>query len=284
MKRKEAPRYASEAELCADFIAWMKATAGKVGRWGVTTPNWTAYAETAGWDILLVAEDGTQIGVQAKLRFNLKVLQQAVPDAWEAWHRSGPDYRAVLVPELDHAYANLCSALGLVMFAPRGRFAGEEHAPTQFSPGLDMDQGWNGMGWHYWSPEKRCELPAYVPDVVAGASGPVQLTKWKVAALQIVALLKLRGYVTRADFRELGIDPRRWTGPGGWVVPGAAPGQWIRGNKLDFDRQHPEVFAQVLVDVEGRLKARGERCLGESAPSVAAKPVAESPVVDLFTA
>ena len=96
-----------------------------------------------------------------------------------------------------------------------------------------------------------------VPDVIAGASGPVQLTKWKVAALRIIARMDLRGFVTRQDFREIQIDPRRWTGPGGWSIPGAVPGQFARGPKLDFDRQHPVVYAAVLAEERKKFEKRG---------------------------
>jgi hypothetical protein len=93
-------KFDTEAELCAAFIKW----AEKQG--------WKSYAETAGWDILLVAADGTQIGVQAKLRFNMKVLQQAVD--YGLWGRGiGPDFRAVLVP--DSGGKDICAALGMTM-------------------------------------------------------------------------------------------------------------------------------------------------------------------------
>lgn len=228
---KKPTDFATESDLCAAFIAWVQAE-GK-GRW-------TAYAETATWDILLVRDDGTQIGVQAKLRFNLKVLQQTLPSRWDHWHDAGPDFRAILVPDAGHGYDDLASALGLVVFAP-SRYDG-------FGPGFDAE-----ANWHDWHPRARCRLPAFVPDVAAGASGPVQLTEWKVAALRIVAILHLRGYVTRADFREIRIDPRRWMGPQGWLRPGAEPGQYVRGEGLDFDQQHPAVFAQVLEEQRGRL-------------------------------
>jgi hypothetical protein len=244
----KTPRYETEAALCADFIAWVKAEGGKLNR-GVKTPTWTPYAETAGWDILLVAGDGTQIGVQAKLKFNMKVLSQSVPESWDHWHDRGPDYRAILVPEQDSAHANLCAALGLTMFHASGRaWPGRS---SDFSPDLSMEH-WNG-GWHYWSPRERCELPEFVPDVIAGDSAPVQLTKWKIAALRIVATLEVRGHVTRQDFRGYGVDPRRWTGVGGWIKPGEQPGQFVRGDNLDFDRQHPEVYAKVLAEVRGKL-------------------------------
>lgn len=237
---KKAPLYSLESDLCADFIRWVKEESTRE-----RAARWTAYAETAGWDILLVAEDGTQIGVQAKLKANLKVLAQCVPQAWEAWHDRGPDYRAVLVPDSDSSYEGICAALGLMVFRPGSR--------REFTPGLGLEH-WNG-GWHYWSPRQRCEVPEFVPDVVAGASAPVQLTKWKIAALRIVATLELRGFVTRADFKEQRIDPRRWTGPGGWLLPSGQPGQFIRGPGLDFDRQHPSIYAQVLDGMREKLTA-----------------------------
>jgi len=234
--------FATEAELCAAFISWT-ARESASGR----SPGWTTYAETAGWDILLVAADGTQIGIQAKQRFNMKVLQQAVPGAWEAWRDDGPDYRAILIPTRDNDSANLCAALGLMLLWPTSTWQGE----TTFSPGLDMVHH-NG-GWHWWSPRKRCELPDFIPDVVAGASGPMQLTKWKVQALRLVARLEIRGHVTRADFRVLGMDPRRWLGPQGWLLSDPArPGEFTRAPGLDFDQQHPTVYAQVLAETRAQ--------------------------------
>jgi hypothetical protein len=120
----------------------------------------------------------------------------------------------------------------------------------KFSPGLNMN---HSTGWHYWSPHKRSPLPDYVPDVPAGASGPVQLTKWKIGALRIVAVLELRGHVTREDFRAHQIDPRRWTGPAGWLQSTDIPGRYVRGPDLDFDKQHPTIYAQVLAEERKRL-------------------------------
>lgn len=250
------PLYAKEADLCAAFIEWVK----RPERFARDTDvRWTPYAETAGWDILLVAQDGTQIGVQAKLRFNMKVLQQCLPDTWDAWHDRGPDFRAVLVPEWSGDDARVCNALGLALIGGTGAL----WRGPDFRPGLLQNDC--GGGWHYWSPREREKLPEFVPDVVAGASGPVQLTKWKTAALSIVATLQVRGYITRQDFKEYGVDPRRWTGPGDWLVAGKVPGQYMRGAGLDFDRQHPDVFAQVLAEVRAKLSrepaAESERLL-----------------------
>lgn len=239
---KKQPTFATETELCAEFIAWVKRE----------DPLWTPYPETAGWDILLVHADGTQIGVQAKLKFNMKVLSQCLPDSWAHWHDRGPDFRTVLVPEYDSTHADICGALGLTMFHSKRSYGFER----EFGPGL-TERGYSREGWHYWSPSEREKLPEFVPDVPAGASGPVQLTKWKIAALRIVATLEVRGFVTREDFRQHAIDPRRWTGPGGWLAPRSERmqdrGQYVRGAGLDFDQQHPDVYAQVLAEVRAKL-------------------------------
>lgn len=247
---KKTPRYESEVALCAAFIAWVKSQAGQVV-YGRPIPAWVPYAETAGWDILLVAPDGTQIGIQAKLRFNLKVIAQSIPAQWDHWRDEGPDFRAVLVPQRDGTAVDICAALGLMLFAPLDDYRGI----TDFAPGLDME---HSVGWHYWSPHQRCELPEFVPDVAAGSSAPVQLTKWKIAALRIAATLELDGHVTREHFRLFRIDPRRWTGPSGWLVPGSTPGQFVRGAGLDFDTQHPEVYAQVLAELKAKREFRLE--------------------------
>lgn len=244
-------KYATETALCADFLAWVKSEAGQV-RYGRKLPCWTPYAETAGWDILLVAEDGTQIGVQAKLRFNLKVIEQALPGSWCHWHDRGPDFRAILVPDQDASHASIASALGLMLFT---RSHHDYYRGIQsFTPGLDLEHS-NG-GWHWWSPKQREALPEFVPDVAAGASGPVQLTKWKISALRIAATLQVRGFVTKADFMLHQIDPRRWTGPGGWIKPGTVPGQFVRGELPDFAGQHPVVYGEVLASVRADLEAR----------------------------
>lgn len=226
------PDFATEAALCAAFIAWAR------GR------GWVPYAETAGWDVLLVAPDGTQIGVQAKLRLNLKVVAQALDDHWAHLQPEGPDFRAVLVPwstAVSEGAGTICAALGLQVIAQRGR-----------DPDLDFC-----TRWHYWAPERRIVLPDYVPDVVAGSPAPVQLTKWKVAALRLFARLQIRGYLTRADFRAEHVDARRWLLPRSWLKPGPEPGTFVAndapGAAVPVSAQHPEVFPKIVEQERRKL-------------------------------
>jgi hypothetical protein len=187
----------TETELCQNFI-------GAAESYG-----WTCYPETSGWDILLV-RDEIQIGVQAKLRANVKVVAQCLPDMYW-WGRKlspsvrrkivkrGPHFRTVLIPRKTTAHqtlrdlSNVCQALGLWVFTD------------------DM------FGWHlleagsvvqddyHWQPEEPEWLPDFVPQVPAGAASPLQLTSWKQAALRLLARAQVRGKVTSADAKEIGV-------------------------------------------------------------------------------
>lgn len=215
----------SEADLCRDFTAWAK------------PQGWIAYAETGGWDIVLVHGDGTQIGVQAKLRFNATVLRQTIPHR-SSYEDVGPDYRSILLPEETKDIREVCEFCGLAFFR-RSRYGGGDR---DFVPRIDLRIG----GWLAWPAKARVKLPDYVPDVAAGDSGPVQLSEWKVGALKICAWLEIRGFVTRADFRNAGIDHRRWV-PMKWLD--IRDGNYVRGETLPFPEQHPTVYAQILSDL-----------------------------------
>lgn len=249
---KREPPFKSEAEMCAAFIEWAK-----------RFPEWTPYPETCDWDILMVHADGTQIGIQAKLKLNLAVIAQAIEQGGWYPRRIGPDFRAVLVPE-GHSLAFLCNAIGItVIDGYCDRYATGKASVPKFTPSLnDRD---DDREWHYVNPARRHELPRYVPaDVPAGVPSPSPLTRWKIAALEIVAMLEIHGRVTREDFKIAGIDHRRWTQPGwssAWLdpVPGV-PGAWqwneSKRSELAFAAQHPIVYPQVLADIRKREAKR----------------------------
>lgn len=225
--------FKTEAELCAAFIAWVKQCC----------PGWICYAETEGWDILVAHDDGTQIGVQAKMRLSLEVLAQCVEDGQWAGGGVGPDFRVVLVPK-SNAGEKLAHAIGITVIC-RDTHWSTRHDKA-FTPDLNLNV-W--QHWHYRNPQKRHDLPRFVPDVPAGVPSPSPLTKWKIAALQICAVLELRGYVTRRDFSLAGIDHRRWVEAWLDTVDGK-PGAWkLRAGAPDFRVNHPTVYPQVLAEV-----------------------------------
>ena len=240
MRAKTVPKpFATEAAMCAAFIAALP-------------KGWTAFNETCGWDTLLVrGVDGFQIGVQAKLRFNPEVLAQALDkDSW--YHRAhvGPDCRAILAPATNPALASIARRL---LITPIIISAPTEHVRHRgvFYPDLPKVDGRGASStdqdWADLCPDERHTLPEYVPDVVAGAPSPVQLSTWKVKALKISVILETRGYVTRQDFKALSIDAGRWCNF--WLVPGERQTEWVPGTHLpDFKKQHPIVYAQILAE------------------------------------
>lgn len=232
--------FATEADLCSAFIA-------EIG------DAWTAYPETAGWDILLVRKtDGFQIGIEAKLRLNTHVISQALED-WGSWSadRAGPDCRAVLVPECDSGgFGVIADYIGLVVIRYRKQEGKYPHYGSRnFQPGLPGDR-YDWKEWHEWGHSKRHTLPAYVPDVIAGSSAPIQLTTWKIAAIKIAVTVERRGFVIRADFQHLGIDHRRWFTPGQqWLVNDN--GKMVPGPRMpNFKEQHPRVYQEIAADAE----------------------------------
>lgn len=240
----EAPLFTSEAALCAAFLA----EATKDGAW-------RAYPETAGFDILMVrAVDGAQIGIEAKLVLNAKVVAQALPDGLHYNAAAiGPDFRAVLVPDgkvRGEGLGRICAALGITVITfrgtpPRGVYF------DPFAPGLprvgSVADDYYNHSWHEWAPQTRCELPDYVPDVAAGASAPIALTDWKVRAIKLAVLLEERP-VTRSDFKALGLSPSRWTDPfTGWLEKTASG--YLRGAGMpNFQAQHPRNYAEIKAD------------------------------------
>lgn len=246
MKPQKPPKYATEAAMCAEFLAL------------VETRYWTAYAETAGFDILLVRKlDGLQIGVQAKLQWNSHVVAQSLEE--HRWgHERGPDFRAVLVPDYsgEKGLRTICDYIGVTPIRVDrshygcdrgGTWAGRIYPPLPDDPSRSwLDE------WFDWHPVERCKLPAYVPDVAAGAPAPTRLTDWKVRALKLGALIAIRGFVTRSDMKELGIDHRRWTSKGnGFLRFDETKGGYVpHGGFPPFSRQHPAVFEQIKADAD----------------------------------
>lgn len=240
MKPKKIKHFATEAALCSAFVAALD-------------DRWTPFAETAGWDLLLVrVADGFQIGVQAKLRLNPFVLAQALDETRYSVTNPGPDCRAVLVPwgEVQVGISYLCAYVGVTVLRMEPPHV-NRYKPTwsrRFEPALPEGKNHSDSNWFEQAPTKRCKLPEYVPDVVAGKPSPVQLTEWKICALKIAVLLEKNGHVTRADFRHIGIDHRRWISPGTeWLSAGGVG--FVPGRRFpNFRGQHPVVFEQIKAD------------------------------------
>jgi len=229
-----------EADLCTAFIE--------------TLPKgWTAYPETGGFDLVLRRDvDGFQIGVEAKLRLNAKVILQAAETTshWDV-ASPGPDCRAVLIPEgVSLDLSGLLPRLGLTcirMRADRGKHK-EGWTTNPFQPQLP-DTKWDDGQWFECCPAERIVLPDWVPDTGAGNPAPVSLTPWKVKAIKIAVTLNKRGYVTRRDFQHFQISMSRWM-QDGWLLK-TASGGWIAGRTFpDLRARHPTNYGQIEADYD----------------------------------
>jgi len=214
-----APAMGREAELCELFADAARAD------------GWSVYPETAGWDLLLVwtgpdntvrgPRTGDQVGVEAKLRANVDVLAQAIDrDRYTRPGNPCVNYRAVLVPEATKAFRSVAGALGVVVFTL-----------ANCEP-WESKKGWRGrrprvgiqVGAYRASPSKRHWLPPVPLNDSGGRPSPRQMSKWRVGALKLCALLRRRGWITTADFKREGVDPSRWTRARGqnkppWLIP-----------------------------------------------------------------
>jgi hypothetical protein len=254
--------FPTEAELVAAFVADVQAQNEHHARHNAgcapgqrRRPVWTIYPETAGWDLLLVDEAGVQVGVEAKLSLNAKVICQALPDhRWAEEH--GPDYRAILVPsnKVQGHLHPIAAALGLTILTAQReeRWGGKVsvHIQPTALPDEHGGDSWSVKGWFSWLPTKRCALPDYIPDVEGGKPCPVALTTWKIKAIKLLILLERRGGVTRRDMTHLGISHSRWTDAyHGFLTADRIKGQYVRCDRTpDLRAQHPTNWQQIEAD------------------------------------
>nr|DAE48904.1 MAG TPA: hypothetical protein [Caudoviricetes sp.] len=237
--------FEKETDLCAAFIS-------------ILPDEWTAYPETGGFDILLVRkEDGFQIGIEAKLRLNAKVINQVAEGvSTYSVTASGPDCRAVLIPYgVTTDLAGICRLLNITVITVRKQEWNGEFYAYPYLPRTDSE--WSYRDWTELFPESRIELPDWVPDVIAGDKAPVALTPWKIVAIKVAVTLEKRGFVTRKDFAHFDISMSRWT-QSRWIVPGNR-GEWLPGLMPDFRSQHPVNYPQIAADYEKWKSPEQER-------------------------
>ncbi|MCK5446370.1 MAG: hypothetical protein KAI73_12155 [Rhodospirillaceae bacterium] len=254
-KGGEITEIKTERDLCAVFMAEVR---GKYG-----DNKWTVYPETGGFDILLVRNDGFQIGIEAKLRLNAKVVSQALPARWypSQGDNIGPDCRAVLVPaegRINADFIKICECLGITVLLCRvipeneRRWRRFNHA---IQPELPSDAQWLYRDeWFECCPDKRITLPEFVPDCDAGCPSPLMLTPWKIKAIKIIVLLKKYGSVSRQDFKELKIDAGRWTQGTGWLALSEKRGIYVEGEQLpNLAFQHPKNYDEIEAAIDDWL-------------------------------
>lgn len=249
------PTFSTEAELCAAAIEALP-------------EGWTAYNETAGFDMVWVHDAGFQIAVEAKLVLNPKVLLQVLQGRRRM--SPGPDFRAVLVGRVIAETALLARALGITVLTLQADWQGPRRRNAEGPPrriyhirnGLPCVQeikyptnrhSWlDSEEWFDEAPEERLELPEYVPDVAAGVPAPTVMGDWKIKAMKVCIWLQRNHRITRAQFKAMKINSSRWMN-GYWLRKSATRGVWEPGPKFPaevFQRQHPMIWSQIEADYE----------------------------------
>lgn len=235
----------TEADLCNVFMAAM-----------AKVPGWTCHPEAAGFDILVVHEDGRQIGVEAKLALNAKVADQILPEHWEDYYgKPGPDHRLVIVSKVTDAskgIIKMLEKLGVTVLRPN-YMAGEKRG-FDLRSGLFMYEDGNftsGQPRMFdWSPAERCQVPMLVTSLPAGVPAPVRLTPWKEAALKVIALMRAQGFITVKQIASFGIGASSWTqhtSKHAWLAKGTVRGTWVETEHMPaFDKQHPDAYALAI--------------------------------------
>ncbi len=134
------------------------------------------HPECSGWDIVIVAPSGEQIGVQAKLRPTLDVIGQAIGGMAA---NQGPDIVAIAVPVHNVTLDRVARALDMTMLlgvalAPRGH--------------VDFKQ-WMRLARRRVT-TKRCWVPEVEIDIPCGVPSPRTVSPWKMGAAKVCARLR----------------------------------------------------------------------------------------------
>jgi hypothetical protein len=183
--------FKTEKELCDKFSEHMRSY------------NWIIYPETCGWDLLL-ARNKIQVGVQAKLKPNMKVITQALPN--KITIQDGPHYRAVLLANnmkigyygMNVDFIKLCNHLKILIFVKH------RYLDYQWISGIhnrDKINDYANIDFRYyrWNTKKLEWLPPYVPEYEAGIPSPKSVTPYKIMLCRLEVLECQKGWICRDD-------------------------------------------------------------------------------------
>lgn len=230
-KRISRPIPESEVQLCEQFISVL------------INSSFVVYPEVGDWDIVAVALDGSQLGVQAKMKPNIKVLYQAIRRPY-----NGPRYRSVLVPKASREFRHVARSLGLYVFTSRMNLTMPGYTNLITLGGLKV---WEGRP--LW-------LPPVPSTEKAGTSSPRQLTRWRVQAIKLCLRLKEQGYITSKDFKEFGISKHTWV-VNKWIRPYGKKGRlkcYVQANEGKFlPIVGFETIADQIKDIENQKVEKG---------------------------
>lgn len=180
---------------------------------------WDCYPENQKWDFLMQSKDGKiQIGFQAKLRCNLKVISQCA-DLLKNESVSqvvGPHYIAVLVPSWETAsksfqdFQIVCEHLKIMVFTEKGCLSKTSNGKTYvefcqtFNVHKDPLQILDGSP-HYYRHNfvGKVWTPPFVPTGAAGVKSPTSVTKFKIGVVKLCEMMRKGLTPTRKEIKDL---------------------------------------------------------------------------------
>lgn len=191
MRIKREVKFKLESELCEAFMAQVQ-------------DRWDIYPEYH-WDIFMVRKtDGVQVGLEAKLKLNFLVINQALKNGviyphyysniWGS-RQPKPHYAGVLIPLSEYCSLGCytCECLGLLIAC--------EHGFRKPAHGDELSGGKPIVS------EKRFHVPEFKCDTIPGKPSPKALTTWRISALKLWALYEKNGFLLSSDLKTLGVSP-----------------------------------------------------------------------------
>ena len=226
--------YPTESHLCEAWVA-------------AAPEDWVFHPECGGWDLLVETPWG-QLGIQAKLKANLSVLEQAIR---HRFHGTGPAFHSVLVPRSSGDFDAVARALKVIVFNPDPNYGGDGLIFKAFGYHCLID----ARRWHH---DDEHKIPPVQSHQKAGVPSPSPLTPWRVKALKLCALLRQRAYVTSRDFKDAGVSMTTWTRDERWLRPAGKEGRLTKYAGIytapDFPDRGWEAEQKALMEVsDGRF-------------------------------
>jgi hypothetical protein len=215
-------KYALEKDMCDELTTRAK------------TNGWIVYPEQGGWDLLLV-RNSIQVGIQAKLRANIKLLSQALVSEEFA----GPHYRAVAVGNSNYLekedFAKIAIGLRLI-------FIDMNIHPDYWLRRVYYTDLWKKriIPWRYYRhyPKQTLWVPNFIPELDAGVPSPRNVSPWKIAAIKLEMVATKKGWASIIDARE--------------VVQQEVPG--------DIGKNYPRTLLQSYFKCTKERDPRNSRC------------------------
>jgi hypothetical protein len=185
--------WSSEAEMCSAFMVELRARGCRV------------FPEFVGWDMVVELPMGCLVGIEAKLRPNVKVLAQAV-------RGDAVDVHAVLVPRANQDFQVVAAHVQLLVLQTDSKYTNGTGAF------LGARAAWLVREEPHFDeallrrPRKRAELPPGEPlHAIAGAPAPLRITDWKLAAVKLCLLAEAQGgHILSTDFEAAKVDMKIW--------------------------------------------------------------------------